>query len=160
LSPARSVLHTGLANVGAVLHPVIALLNADRIARGEPFDFYADGVTPAVAAALAAADSERLRVARAYDVQALSLRRCVAAAYGHQADTVGEAVGGNPAYAGIKAPATLEHRYLLEDVPTGLVPLLELGRAAGLALPTLQALLERARAALGGDRWPRPRTLK
>src|SRR5262249_11814409 len=66
LAPARSVLHTGLANLGAILHPTIALLNAGRIQAGEPFDFYAGGVTPAVAAALAAADRERLQVARAY----------------------------------------------------------------------------------------------
>jgi opine dehydrogenase len=69
------------------------------------------------------------------------------------------AVGGNPAYVGIKAPATLEHRYLLEDVPTGLIPLVALGHAAGVAVPTLRGLVERARAALGGERWQRPRTL-
>ncbi len=66
--PSRSVLHTGLANVGAILHPVITLGNADRIRRGDRFDFYTDGVTPAVAALLAAADAERLRVARAFGV--------------------------------------------------------------------------------------------
>jgi opine dehydrogenase len=159
LAPARSVLHTGLANVGAVLHPVITLLNARRIEAGERFDFYADGVTPRVAAVLAAADAERLRVARAYGVAAASLRAWVAAAYGHQADTVQGAVGGNPAYVGIKAPTTLEHRYLLEDVPTGLIPLLELGAAARLALPMLTALVDRCRVVLGGEPWPRQRTL-
>ena len=46
LSPARSVLHTGLANVGAVLHPVIALYNADRIALGDSVRFLCrEGVT-------------------------------------------------------------------------------------------------------------------
>jgi hypothetical protein len=54
LCPARSVLHTGLANLGAILHPVITLLNADRIQRGESFDFYREGVTSPVAATLAA----------------------------------------------------------------------------------------------------------
>ncbi len=159
LAPCRSVLHTGLANVGAILHPVITLLNADRIRRGDVFDFYTDGVTPHVAAVLAAADAERLRVARAYGVAADSLTGWVGAAYGHHADTVLAAVGSNPAYAGIKAPTTLVHRYLLEDVPTGLIPLIELGRAAGLELPTLCGLVAAARAALGAVRWQRPRTL-
>ncbi len=160
LAPARSVLHTGLANVGAILHPTITLLNAARVRRGDSFDFYTEGVTPAVAAVLAAADAERLRIARAYGVAACSLPAWVEAAYGHRGATVQEAVGGNPAYVGIKAPTTLEHRYLLEDVPTGLIPLLELGRAAGLAVPTLGGLVERARAALGGERWRHPRTLR
>jgi opine dehydrogenase len=159
LAAARSVLHTSLGNVGSILHPVITLLNARRIEAGEAFDFYAEGVTPRVAAVLAAADAERLRVARAYGVPACSLCAWVAAAYGHNADTLQAAVGGNPAYVGIKAPHTLEHRYLLEDVPTGLVPLLELGAAAGLALPTLAGLIDLARLTLGGEPWPRQRTL-
>jgi opine dehydrogenase len=160
LSPARSVLHTGFANVGALLHPIITLLNADRIKGGDVFDFYTDGVTPRVAAVLAAADAERLRIARAYGVGALSLRAWVAAAYDHHADTVLGAVAGNPAYVGIKAPNTLEHRYLLEDVPTGLVPLIELGAAAGVAAPTLRSLVDLARVVLGGERWRGPRTLR
>ncbi len=157
--PCRSVLHTGLANVGAILHPAIALANAGRIRRGDCFDFYREGITPAVAERLAAADAERLRIARAYGISVCSLTDWIGAAYDHHADTVLETVAGNPAYAGIKAPSTLEHRYLLEDVPTGLIPLLELGQAAGLHLPTLSGLVELARATLGGVRWQRPRTL-
>jgi opine dehydrogenase len=159
LSPARSVLHTSLGNVGAILHPVITLLNADRIARGESFDFYTDGVTPAISAVLAAADEERLRVAGAYGVAACSLQRWIATAYGHRANTVHAALVGNPAYIGIKAPSELEHRYLLEDVPTGLIPLIGLGKAAGVACPTLRALVSRARAELGGTPWRHARTL-
>ena len=160
LTPARSVLHTGLANLGAILHPTIALLNADRIARREVFDFYADGVTGPVAAMLAAADAERLRVAHAYAEPVQSLTEWIAAAYGHRGDTIQQAVAGNPAYRGIQAPATIRHRYLLEDVPTGLIPLLELGAAAGLALPTLRSLVNLAGLALGVNAWPHERSLE
>lgn len=159
LRPARSTLDTGLANLGAILHPVITILNADRIQRGESFDFYREGVTSIVAAALAAADAERLGIARAYAVPACSLRDWIARAYNHHAETIHEAVTGNPAYFGIKAPATIVHRYLLEDVPTGLIPLLELGKAAGLHLPVLTALVDRSRILLGKGRWQRQRTL-
>jgi opine dehydrogenase len=159
LSAAGSVLHTGLANLGAILHPVITLSNAGRIRRGDSFDFYTEGVTAPVAALLAAADAERLQVARAYGVVTDSLRDWIAAAYGHRASSILEAVAGNPAYVGIKAPETLRHRYLLEDVPTGLIPLIEFGRAAGLAVPTLRGLVARARGVLGGAAWPRARTL-
>jgi opine dehydrogenase len=160
LAPARSVLHTGFANLGAILHPIITLLNAERIRRGESFDFYADGVTPTVAAALAGADAERLSIARAYDVTTPSLSGWIASAYGHDADSIRSAVGGNPAYKGIKAPGTLVHRYLLEDVPTGLIPMIELGQAAGLAIPRLRRLVEQARAALGGQAWDCARSLE
>jgi len=159
LSSARSVLHTGFANVGAILHPVITLLNAERIARGDSFDFYTEGVTAQVASVLSAADAERLKVARAFGVEAASLQNWIATAYGHHAATMQSAIGGNPAYVGIKAPITIEHRYLLEDVPTGLIPLLELGGAAGLHLPTLRGLVNLAKVVLGGERWQKPRTL-
>ena len=160
LRPARSALHTGLANLGAILHPVITLLNADRIERGESFDFYREGVTHTVAAVLAAADAERLRIARAYAVPACSLRDWIARAYDHHAETIHAAVTGNPAYVGIKAPATLAHRYLLEDVPTGLIPLLELGKAAGLNLPALTALVDQSRMLLGRHQWQHQRSLE
>jgi opine dehydrogenase len=159
LAPARSVLHTGLANLGAILHPIITLLNAGRIESQVPFDFYSEGVTPGVAEALAGADAERRRIARAYGEPVQSLQAWVASAYGHRAESVQESVGGNPSYVGIKAPTTLQHRYLLEDVPTGLIPLSELGKAAGLAVPMLRGLVELARVVLGGKCWQRARTL-
>jgi opine dehydrogenase len=159
LAAAPSVLHTGLANLGAILHPAITLLNAERITRGDSFGFYADGVTADVAETLAAADAERLRIANRYGVSVPSLTEWLATAYGHRAASIQEAVGGNPAYAGIKAPHTLEHRYLLEDVPTGLIPLIELGSAAGLEVPTLRGLAERAHVLRGGQPFPQARTL-
>lgn len=159
LAPARSVLHTGLANVGAILHPTITLLNRDRITSGTPFDFYTDGVTPEVADALAEADAERVKIARSFGVPACNLQEWVASAYGHRADTVLAAVGGNPAYVGIKAPTTIDHRYLHEDVPTGLIPLIELGQAAGIAAPTLKKLADLAQSALGDRPWQDQRTL-
>jgi opine dehydrogenase len=159
LRPAGSVLHTGLANIGAILHPTITLLNAERIRAGVVFDFYADGVTPEVADVLAAADAERVAIARAFGVSAPDLCSWVASVYGHSAGSVCEAVGGNPAYVGIKAPTTLIHRYLFEDLPTGLIPLLELGRVAGVCAPSLERLVGLAREILGGQEWMEPRTL-
>ncbi len=159
LRRAQSVLQTGLTNIGAILHPIISLLNAGRIQGGESFDFYAEGVTPRVAAMLEQADAERLAVARAYGVPAWSLPEWVASAYGHHADRIESALRDNPAYAGIKAPTTLDHRYLHEDVPTGLIPLAELGWAAGLAMPTLRSIISLGREMLGGKSWHRPRTL-
>jgi opine dehydrogenase len=159
LAAAPSVLHTGLSNLGAILHPTIVLANAERIERGETFDFYQDGVTQRVADVLAAADEERLRVAASYGVSIQSLPAWIAAAYGHHADSIKAAVCGNPAYAGITAPSTLQHRYLLEDMPTGLIPLVELGEAAGLVLPTLHYLISLARVKLAGALWQNSRTL-
>ncbi len=152
LTPATSVLHTSFENMGAMLHPVITLLNAGRIeGAGGSFRFYTDGLTSAVAAVLAAADAERCAVARAYGVPARTLQEWLADAYGgHEAD-LRRAVIRNPAYQEIMAPTAIDHRYLREDVPTGLVPLAELGGAAGVACPTLEGLISLTGALLGCD---------
>lgn len=152
LTSAPSVLHTSFENMGAMLHPTITLLNAGRI-EGEPkgFPFYSGGVTPAVAAALAAADAERCAVARAYGVAARTLPEWLADAYGVSEADLRRAVAGNPAYREILAPTGLAHRYLEEDVPTGLVPLAALGAAAGVPCPTLEALITLAGAVQGRD---------
>lgn len=152
LAPAESVLHTSLENMGAILHPAITLLNAGRI-EGERkgFQFYAGGVTPAVAAVLAAADAERCAVARAYGVAARTLAEWLADAYGQRGPDLRTAITGNPSYQGIMAPTALDHRYLKEDVPTGLVPLAELGAAAGVPCPTMEALIRMASAVHGCD---------
>ena len=67
----KSVLHTGLNNMGAIFHPALTLLNAGRIesTRGE-FQFYIDGVTPSVACVLEALDRERVTVASALGIRA------------------------------------------------------------------------------------------
>jgi opine dehydrogenase len=49
----------------------------------------------------------------------------------------------------VKAPAALDHRYMHEDVGYGLVPMAELGRLAGVATPTMDALVRLAGLALG-----------
>ena len=159
LTAAHSVLHTGLDNLGAILHPIIMLVNANRIERGDVFDFYKDGVTPEAAALLEAADEERLQIAEAYDVPACSLLDWIADSYDHHTDNIRDAVGGNPAYVGIKAPTTVVHRYLLEDVATGLIPMIQMGQAAGLGLPTLRSIVRWAAAVLGTSTWKEWRTL-
>jgi opine dehydrogenase len=61
--PAANVLYTSLDNIGAVLHPALALLNAGWIesTKGE-FQFYIDGATRSVAHVLEMIDYERMAV--------------------------------------------------------------------------------------------------
>ena len=152
--PAASVLETGLDNMGAIFHPGVTLLNAARIeATGGDFDYYQEGVTPTVARVIEQIDNERMEVARAYRVRARSAREWLAEAYGAHGDTLHQAVLNNPGYAGIKAPPHLNHRYIWEDVPTSLVPIADLGRIAGVATPTINAMIALACSIHDTDYW-------
>ncbi len=150
--PAASVLETSLDNMGAIFHPGVTLLNAARIeATGGDFDYYHHGVTPAVARVLEQIDNERMEVAAAYGVQSRSAREWLDDAYAAKGETLREAVLNNAGYAGIKAPAHLNHRYIWEDVPTSLVPIADLGRIAGVPTPTIDAMIDLASALHGID---------
>jgi len=159
--PARWVWKTSLDNIGAIFHPAVALLNAGRIENtGGDFRYYLDGITPSVAALLERLDAERVAVARALGVGAVTAREWLAEAYGVERSTLYEAVQVTAAYADVLAPAGLDHRYIHEDVPTGLVPIASLGRAFGVATPITEALIYVAGGVSGVDFWQAGRTLE
>jgi opine dehydrogenase len=144
---AASVLETGLDNMGAIFHPGVTMLNAAHIeATGGEFDYYHEGITPTVARIIEQIDSERMDVARAFQVRARSAMDWLGEAYGAQGDTLRDAVLNNPGYQGIRAPAHLNHRYIWEDVPASLVPIAALGRIAGVSTPTINAMISLASA--------------
>jgi opine dehydrogenase len=157
---ARDVLETGLDNIGAVFHPGTVVLNVARIESGAAFEFYRD-MTPGVVRLLESIDEERLATARAFGVEATSASEWLARSYeGIQGATLYERIGSNPAYAGISAPRSLDTRYVLEDVPTGLVPIASLGRMAGLAMLATAGLVDVCCALYRRDFWGEGRNLR
>ena len=66
IGAAGSVLATTLQNGNPVIHPAVTLSNAALIERtGGDFNFYEDGITPAVGRLMQAVDSERMAIAAA-----------------------------------------------------------------------------------------------
>lgn len=155
----KHVLQTGLENVGAVLHPAPAILNLARIEAGQPFMYYREGITPRVARLLEAIDQERLAVAEALGVKALSARQWLAEAYGAHGDSLHEAINNNAGYSGILAPTSLPTRYLTEDVPMSLVPMASLGKLAGVPTPVMDSFINLASLVEGTDYRREGRTL-
>jgi len=157
--PGDNVLKTGLDNMGAVFHPAITVLNAGRIedTHGE-FDYYVEGVTPAVAAVLEAVDAERVAVAAALGVRANTAREWLYLAYDAAGKTLLDAMRANRGYDGIRAPVTVQHRYISEDVPTSLVPIASLGEMLGVPTPTIRAVIRLASVMHGTDYWAEGRT--
>jgi len=136
------------------------LLNAGRIESGSAFDYYSDGVTPAVARVVENADQERLAVAEALGAAVPTIQRYLKESYGADGETLYEIIQHVGTYKGIKGPVTLDTRHLFEDVPTGLVPLSNLGSALGVETPTIDAAVNLANAILGRNFWKEGRSLE
>jgi opine dehydrogenase len=162
---APDILHTSFTNMNAMLHVANCVANAARIERGGGYPFYGEGVTPAVARLYSAIDAERVAVARALGANVLSLPDWFERVYGVRGATLVETAqklssAADGAYVANKAAGTLDHKYVTEDTPTGLMPISALGGAAGVPTPAIDALVRIAQTMVGGDFAAEARTLE
>jgi opine dehydrogenase len=156
--PVPNVLHTSLDNMGAIFHPALTLLNAGWIERTTGnFQFYVDGVTPTTARILEVLDRERVTVSAALGIHARPALRWLRDAYSAEGTSLYDAMQANPGYQGIQAPHTLQHRYITEDVPFSLVPIVSLGNQFGVNTWAIDAVVRLACAAHGTNYFERGR---
>jgi opine dehydrogenase len=155
-----NVLSTGLNNMGAIFHPALTLLNAGWIesTHGD-YQFYIDGVTQSVARVLEVLDRERVTVASSLGLRARTGLEWLEMAYNTTGEDLHEAIHNQPGYYGIKAPSTLNHRYIFEDVPMSLVPIASLGGHFGVSVRGMDAIIRLACIVHHTDYWRRGRTV-
>ncbi|MFA5852301.1 MAG: NAD/NADP octopine/nopaline dehydrogenase family protein [Spirochaetales bacterium] len=147
-----NVLATSLENIGAVFHPALTLLNAGWIESTEGnFEYYIQGMSPAVARVLERIDDERLAVARALGIRTVSAREWLYLTYDSPGENLCSAIKATTGYFGIKAPATINHRYIWEDVPMSLVPMSSIGEMLGIPTPTIDMVIKLAELMNGAD---------
>lgn len=138
---AENVLRTSLENIGAIFHPCVLLFNAATIERQTDFWFYRD-MTPAIAEFIESFDRERLAVGEAYGINLLSVNEWISYAYPEtRGKTLCEKLVNNPAYYAIKSPSTIFTRQLTEDIPTGVLPIAELGKVAGVDVSLMESMI-------------------
>lgn len=155
-----NVLQTGLNNMGAIFHPALTILNSGRIeSTNGDYQFYIDGVTPSVARVLEALDRERVTVASSLGVRARTALEWLKLAYDTSGEDLHEAIHNQPGYYGIKAPPTLNHRYIFEDVPMSLVPIASLGQRYGVSVKSIDSIVRLASIIHRTDYWRRGRTI-
>ena len=157
---AECILRTSLENIGAIFHPCVLLFNAATIERQTDFWFYRD-MTPAIAEFIEAFDRERLSVGKAYGIELLSVSEWISYAYPDtKGNTLCEKMVNNPAYFAIKSPSTIFTRQLTEDIPTGVLPIMELGKVAGVDVRLMESMVNVCSSLLNMDFYKNGRTLK
>jgi opine dehydrogenase len=133
---APNILYTGFTNANATLHVANCVANAGRIESGERYKFCAEGVTPAVARLYEAINAERVAVAAAVGASVPTLADWFERVYGVRGATLVETCqqltyNGDGPYQATGTPKSLDHKFITEDVPTGLIPMSALGAEAG-----------------------------
>ena len=136
-----NLLAVSLGNLNPVAHVPLMLCNLTRAEKAERWAIY-DCMSAGVAGLMEAVDAERLAVMAGFGLEG----RCIEEHFHH---SFGVPRGGLAAMAaavhaqrgGPAGPVTLDTRFILEDVPYGLVFFAGMGRMAGVQTPVIDSCI-------------------
>lgn len=141
--PVDSVMETSLSNIGMVLHCAPVLMNIGWIeSTVVDFKYYYDGISKSIADFLEKIDYERIETAKAYGYKVESVSEWLVRIYGAKGNSLYECIRSTKAYEKIDAPNTIQHRYILEDIPCGLVPIESVAKKCGVRTPYISAVID------------------
>lgn len=148
---APSVLPLALANANPIIHAVLALANVTRIERAEPWGQY-EMMTAASCRLMSALEAERGALAGALGVVVPSLAEALSRANAlppAPLPAMGAAIAASR--AAVLGPASLETRYVTEDVPFGLAVYLRLAATVRVPMAATEATVVVLEALWGRD---------
>ena len=147
-----NVIACGLCAMNPVVHPAGVLMNAGRVeySRGD-FYFYEEGVTPTVAQVIYGVDAERRAIGAAlgFDFRPVD-ESFNNAGFGPKGD-LWATINGSRMLTQLRAPGSINTRWLTEDIPYGIGAWSTLGQQLGVPTPLMDALVTLASVALGQD---------
>lgn len=141
LLPADNVIQRGLSDFGALAHPLTMIANMNRVDRAEPWLFYMEGFTENTVVLMEEMEKEFQALAKAYGTKLDPAAEWLNNYYGCDTSSLYNAMRSVPNYQSSKAPTTLNHRYVKEDVCCTLVPAHYLGRLAGVPTPLVDSVI-------------------
>ena len=140
---APKFIHTGFMNANALLHVANCMANATRIeTAGNTSSSMPKAVTP-VARVYTAISDERVKAAAALGAKVRTLTDWFDAVYKVREPTLPEAMqkltfNADGPYGGTPTPKSFERNFVAEDVPVGLMPMVALGKKAGVDMPAIR----------------------
>jgi opine dehydrogenase len=141
----KNVLETSLNNLNAVMHPAPTVLNTSMIESKHDWKYYWDGITPSIGRFTQELDQERVNIGKAFGVKLEPVLQMYKTLYHSEGTTLTEAILKTDAYREIAGQKKMETRYLLEDIPMGLVPMISLAKVVGVNTDRMETI-----AKLGG----------
>jgi opine dehydrogenase len=151
-----------LMNAGPIIHPPLIIMNAGPLEHFDKWDIHKEGTQPSIRRVTTALDNERIAVR-----EALGNRAPHFPLSDHYAKEGDEWMYGRGSHDRLtdsgdwrEKIVLTEHRYMLEDVRTGLSFLISVADLAGVPVPLARAFLAIGGAVVGEDFMVTGRTLK
>lgn len=145
------ILAIALSNLNPQNHLGVALLNLTRMEHGEEWS-QSGNTTPSVGRLIEALDCERLRIADFFGLAVKTVREHYAQLYRTAQANVSDM--NQDAFRrglGASGPKSADTRYILEDVPFGLVPMVALGAITQTSVALHESGIAILSAAYGQD---------
>lgn len=148
----KNIAYTSFANVGMILHCAPVLMNIGWIENDKvAFKYYYEGISQSVARYLEKMDCERVHIAEKMGYKVETVCEWLGRTYGVTGNNLYECIKNNHAYEEIDAPPSLNTRYILEDVPNGLVPIEDIGKQINVQTTNTTLIIELANSVYETD---------
>ena len=143
-------LAVGLFNCNPIYHVPPAVLNFKTVEDSDCHPLHTL-VTPRIAEVIDALDRERLGLAHALGVEAISFWDFLNSAYGVSEGSFVERIVQGYGRQAFPEPDSINHRYFTEDIPFGLVIWSSLAAQIGLSLPLVDSFVAVSGTLCGRD---------
>ena len=166
---AKQNLQVTLGNISPVMHVFPTILNLGLLDGAKIYDsmeindiaFYGGLFSEKVCDLVTELDNERVMLAKAVGVSTADIKEWGVYTYNlNPSLSFYSMINSNSAYGPIKSPKTWKTRYIYEDVPTGIIPLISIAKTVGVKLPLMEALLKISCILTGENMWTQGRTLE
>lgn len=153
----KNVIETGFCNLNFILHPPITIYNAGWIetTKGN-FLFYKEGLSPRVAHVMETLDQERVAVAASLGIEVEDIVHTWRKWYGiHDLNSMAEIPEKGKPYQFVRAPDTLDNRFISEDMVFVLIPIIQyIAKQNNVHTPLSDAIITSAKVITGQELKP------
>lgn len=141
-----NVLATSFDNTNAMVHPLPTILNCNWSESGAKYKYYQDGIGNTCGRIIEQIDSERVEIGKKLGLilgkDLFDIYMEYEDQYGATGPDVTTVLKSVKAYDTIYASNEVKIRYIMEDIPTGMVPFVAVGKLLGMPVKKMQMVID------------------